>query len=136
MVVHLSFPEPSLTSVNLSTVLDVMEDKKWIYFGHCVNLPHSEINRIQRSSDKEKKQAVVRFLISHHPALSWTLVARALYQMVVFLRDVGIGDSSHRALEYLQQDSSGGTITACTVNMHTSCRISRNCMAKVGARVG
>ena len=124
--------------MNLTTVLDVMEDKKWIYFGRCVNLPHSEINRMssQRYSDKQKKQAVVRFLISDHPALSWTLVARALYQMVVFHRDVGIGDSSHRALEYLQQLSSGGTITACTVNMHTSCQISRNCMAKVGARVG
>ena len=99
----LLFPELSLTSHNLSTVLDSMDDYLWDLFSRCVNIPESEVERIKSkySSDKERKQATIDYLISSHPAPSWRLVASALYQMW--------GDSPHRALAYLQQLFPTGT---------------------------
>ena len=96
------FPELSLTSHNLSTVLDSMDDDLWALFSRCVNIPVSEVERIRSkySSDKECKQAAIDYLICSHPALSWRLVASALYQM---------DDSSHRALAHLQQLFPTGT---------------------------
>ena len=77
------FPELSLTSHNLSTVLDSMSDDLWDWFSRFVNIPISERQKIksQYSSDKERKQAAIDYLISSHPVPSWRLVARALYQM-------------------------------------------------------
>ena len=99
------FPELSLTSHNLSTVLDSMDDGLWELFSRCVNIPGSEVERIRSkySSDKERKQATIDYLISSHPALSWRLVASALYQMWY------TGDSPHRALAHLQQLFPTGT---------------------------
>ena len=95
------FPDSSLSSENLSTVLDSMEDHLWDLFSNFVNIPASEQEKIQYqySSGRQRKQAVIPHLISTHPSLSWRLVAHALYQM-------GAGydaDSSHRALDHLQQ---------------------------------
>ena len=103
------FPEPSLTPENLSTVLDNMEDGLWEVFSQYVNIPHSERMRIEGlySSDRERRQAFIDSLISTHPAPSWRLVAHALYQMGIY---VG-GDSSHRALDHLQQLFPTGTYT-------------------------
>ena len=103
------FPELSLTSHNLSTVLDSRSDGRWDWFSRCVNIPESEVKRIgsKYSSYKECKQAAIDYLISSHPALSWRLVAHALYQMVI-----GLGmwsDSLHRALGRLQQLFPTGT---------------------------
>ena len=94
------FPELSLTSHNLSTVLDSMDDGRWDLFSRYVNIPR-EVERIgsKYSSDKERKQAAIDYLISSHPALSWRLVASALYQMGMWY---GVGDSPHRALAHLQ----------------------------------
>ena len=91
------FPDPSLTPENLSTVLDSMEDGLWSLFSQCVNIPPSEIGKImdQYPSDSQSKQAVIPHLISTHPSLSWRIVANALYRMWE--------DSSHRALDHLQQ---------------------------------
>ena len=93
------FPELSLTSHNLSTVLDSMKDWMWDGFSRYVNIPQSEVERIRSkysmASDKECKQAAIDYLISSHPAPSWRLVANALYQIWE--------DSSHRALGRLQQ---------------------------------
>ena len=96
------FPELSLTSHNLSTVLDSMDDDKWDDFSHHVNIPYSERERIrsQYSSAKEHKQAAIDHFISSHPAPSWRLVARALYRMATFYKG---NDSSHRALADLQR---------------------------------
>ena len=100
-------PELNLTPHNLSTVLDSMDDGLWDYFGQYVNIPPSEQGRIRRqySSDSECKQAVISFLISSHPALSWRLVANALYQMGYMTTDIygGDGASCHRALDHLQK---------------------------------
>ena len=96
------FPDSSLSSENLSTVLDTMEDRLWYYFSQYVNIPDSESEKIkvEYSSDRERKHAIIPHLISTHPSLSWRLVANALYQMVV----AGYGGvSSHRALDHLQQ---------------------------------
>ena len=100
-------PELSLTSHNLSTVLDSMEDWLWDLFSHYVNIPESEVKRIRSkySSDKERKQAAIDYLISSHPALSWRLVANALYQMWFLIG----GDSPHRSLAHLQQLFPTGT---------------------------
>ena len=94
------FPELSLTSHNLSTVLDSMDDDKWDDFSYYVNIPRSERERIwsQYSSDKECKQAAIDYLISSHPAPSWRLVAHALYRIATYGRH-----SSHRALADLQR---------------------------------
>ena len=94
------FPELSLTSHNLSTVLDSMDDGLWDWFSRYVNIPESEVERIKSkySSDKECKQATIDYLISSHPAPSWRLVANALYQM-----------GSHGALACLQQLFPTGT---------------------------
>ena len=77
------FPELSLTSHNLSTVLDSMDDMWWDDFSRRVNIPKSEMKRIRSkySSAKERKQAAIDYLISSHPAPSWRLVANALYLM-------------------------------------------------------
>ena len=101
------FPELSLTSHNLSTVLDSMDDDLWSVFSRRVNIPECEVERIwsKYSSDKERKQAAIDYLISSHPALSWRLVASALYQMVTWYID----DSLHRALAHLQQLFPTGT---------------------------
>ena len=103
------FPELSLTSHNLSTVLDSMNDRLLKYFSEDVNIPESEVERIMSkySSDKECKQAAIDYLISSHPAPSWRLVARVLYQMVTYLSDDD--DSPHRALAHLQQLFPTGT---------------------------
>ena len=101
------FPELSLTSHNLSTVLDSMKDGLWEVFSLRVNIPQSEVERIgsKYSSAKERKQAAIDYLISSHPALSWRLVANALYQMVI----VSFDDSPRRALAHLQQLFPTGT---------------------------
>ena len=103
------FPELSLTPENLSTVLDSMDDGLWEGFSRYVNIPLSERGRIQSqySSNRERKQAAINSLISGHPALSWRLVPHALYQMM--------HDSSHRALDRLQQLFPTGTATPCTI---------------------
>ena len=78
------FSESSLTSKNLSTVLDIMVDSLWNLFGRYVNIPQSELSRIssQYSSDRRKrKHAVIDLFISKHPAPSWTLVAHTLYMI-------------------------------------------------------
>ena len=91
------FPDPSLTPENLSTVLDSMEDGLWSLFSHYVNIPNSEIGKIldQYPSYSQSKQAAIPHIISTHPSLSWRIVANALYWMT--------DDSSHRALDHLQQ---------------------------------
>ena len=101
------FPELSLTSHNLSTVLDRMNDGLWERFSRYVNIPQSEVKRIKSkySSAKECKQAAIDYFISSHPAPSWRLVANALYQMVIWY---GV-DSPHRALGRLQQLFPTGT---------------------------
>ena len=100
------FPELSLTSHNLSTVLDSMADIWWDWFSNFVNIPRAEIERIESkySHNKERKQAAIYYLISSHPAPSWRLVASALYQMGI-LRD----NSPHRSLARLQQLFPTGT---------------------------
>ena len=105
------FPELSLTSHNLSTVLDSMRDDLLDVFSCCVNIPESEVKRIQLkySSDKECKQAAIDYLVSSHPAPSWRLVANALYRMGYKEQH---GDSSHRALGRLQQLFPTGTVVA------------------------
>ena len=92
------FPELSLTSRNLSTVLDSMYNNLWELFSRYVNIPESEVERIKSkySSDKERKLTAIEYLVSSHPAPSWRLVASALYEM-------GTYESPHRALALLQQ---------------------------------
>ena len=77
------FSESSLTSKNLSTLLDIMKDSLWYAFGLRVNIPPSELERIrsQYSSGRECKHAVIDLFISKHPAPSWTLVAHTLYKI-------------------------------------------------------
>ena len=100
------FPESSLTPENLSTVLHIMYDGLRNVFGRFVNISFSEVERIegQYSSERDRKQALIPYLISKHPSLSWTIVARALYQMVARYELTGSqGDSCHGALDVLQQ---------------------------------
>ena len=95
------FPESTLTPENLSTVLDSMHDALWLSFGGYMNIPLSERHKIGRQSVilSELKKAVIPHIVSTHPALSWRLVANALYQMGPWKG----GHSCHRALAYLQQ---------------------------------
>ena len=100
------FPESSLTPENLSTVLHIMNDGLWYWFGRSVNISDSELVRIrgQYSSDRDRKQALIPYLISKHPSLSWTIVARALYQLGARpWSSRSHGDSCHGALDVLQQ---------------------------------
>ena len=98
------FSESSLTSKNLSTVLDIMEDMLWEVFGLFVNIPPSELNRIksQYSSDRKCKHAFIDLFISKHPAPSWTLVAHTLYEIGGRWYD-GDGVSCLKSLDLLQQ---------------------------------
>ena len=101
------FSDPTLTPKNLSTVLSAMDDGLWVLFSEYVNVPRSESEKIRAeySSDRERKQAVIPHLISTHPALSWRLVANALYQMLY-------GNTScHRALNHQQQQFPTGDHT-------------------------
>ena len=102
------FPEASLTPENLSTVLDIMSNGLWRWFGAYANIPESERDRIkaQCTSDRECKQALIHSFISSHPAPSWTLVAWALY-----MTEGEEGDGSClRALDRLQQLFPTGTV--------------------------
>ena len=128
--VFVIFPEPSLTPENLSTVLTIVEDVLWEVFGYCVNIPDSERDRIrsQCSSKRERIQAVIAYLISHHPCLSWTLIASALYRVGAWYG--GGDDSSHRALDRLQQLFPTGTVYMYTAHSSLSAtyrRISVKC---------
>ena len=111
------FPDPTLTPKNLSTVLNEMDDGMCALFSEYVNIPQSESQKIveEYSSDRELKQALIPHLINTHPALSWKLVANALYQMVY-------GNTScHRALDHLQQQfpTSYSTVVArYSMNVH------------------
>ena len=98
------FSESSLTSKNLSTVLDIMKDRLWYFFGLNVNIPQSELSRIssQYSSDRERRHAVIDLFISKHPAPSWTLVAHTLYKMGG-RKYVGDDVSCLKSLDLLQQ---------------------------------
>ena len=104
------FPDPSLTPENLSTVLESMEDRLWGEFSQYVNIPASEVMKIEGlySRNRERRQAVIDSLISTHPAPSWRLVAHALYQMGYYING---GASCHRALDHLQQLFPTGTYT-------------------------
>ena len=107
------FSESSLISKNLSTVLDIMDDILWYVFGLFVNIPRSELDRInsQYSSDRERKHAVIDLFISKHPAPSWTLVAHTLYRMGRwYVGDGGGGVSCLKSLDLLQQLFPTGTI--------------------------
>ena len=106
------FSESSLTSKNLSTVLDIMEDMLWSLFGRYVNIPKSEVVRImsQYSSDRERKQAFIDLFISKHPAPSWTLVAHTLYLMGGRRYDGVDGFSCLKSLDLLQQLFPTGTL--------------------------
>ena len=118
------FSESSLTSKNLSTVLDIMVDSLWYLFGLNVNIPKSELERIrsQYSSNRERKQAVIDLFISKHPAPSWTLVAHTLYKMGG-RRYVGDDVSCLKSLDLLQQLFPTGTIyyTHCISTYFTLC---------------
>ena len=105
------FSESSLISKNLSTVLDIMKDSLWYWFGVYVNIPESELERIesQYSSDRERKHAVIDLFISKHPAPSWTLVAHTLYMMGGRLYGDG-AVSCLKSLDLLQQLFPTGTI--------------------------
>ena len=101
----LSLPESTLTPENLSIVLDSVQDDLWWELSRYVNIPEDEQNMITRkhSSEGERKQAIIPLLIATHPALSWKLVANALYQMVIY------SDSCHKALDHLQEIFPTGT---------------------------
>ena len=106
--VSLVFPDPSLSPDNLSTVLDSMDDDLWDDFGQDVNIPYSEIQKIDQQSSgdvRKAKQQLISVIISTLPWLSWRIIANALYQMVTWYVVVGgVGvDSCHRALDRLQQ---------------------------------
>ena len=98
----LSLSDPSFTPENLSTVLDLMSDDLWRRFGDYVNIPESELDRIEEqcTSDRECKQVLIDFFLSSHPAPSWTLVAWALYVTERYGNEDG---SCLRALDLLQQ---------------------------------
>jgi hypothetical protein len=100
--------EPTLTPKNLSTVLDIMEDDRWEKFSEYVNIPESEKDRIKSScsSDRDCKQELIHSFVSSHPAPSWLMVARALYETGVWTDN----DSCLRALEQLQQLFPTGTV--------------------------
>ena len=86
---------------------------KWRGFGCFANIPDSELEKIDReySSEKKKKQAVIHYLTSTHPAPSWTLVAHALYWTAWDLDD----ESFLRALDRLQQlFPIGNALHVCT----------------------
>ena len=113
------FSESSLISKNLSTVLDIMKDYLWYWFGRYVNIPKSELERIrsQYSSNRERKQAVIDLFISKHPAPSWTLVAHTLYKIGgAWYVDADV--SCLKSLDLLQQLFPTGTIY--TLYIHTS----------------
>ena len=69
-----------------------MKDDLWEEFWYYLNIPDSKWEKIksENSSWKERKQAAIDDLITSHPAPSWRLVARALYQRGY--------DSCHEAL--------------------------------------
>ena len=113
-----SLPDPSLTPVNLSIVLDIMTDGLWTVFGAYVNTPESERNKIKKqcTSARECKHVLIHSFLSSHPAPSWTLVAWALY-----MTESGNGNGSClRALDLLQQLFPTGTVCSCGLLMFLS----------------
>ena len=102
-------PEPSLIE-NLSTALESMSDNLLDDFCDYVNIPEmSEIRREDYGSYYGHKLTILIYLESVHPALSWRLVANALYKMGMN-ESCDVADSCHRALEHLQQPFPTGNV--------------------------
>ena len=118
------FPEPSLTPENLSTVLDITSDRLWRTFGGLINIPDSELDRIQGqcTSDRECKQALMHTFLSSHPAPSWTLVAWALYMTEWWGENSG-GDKESSCLRalYHQQELFPTGIYHSVINPQRAC---------------
>ena len=94
--VSLILTDISLTLSNLTSALDSFPDTLWMYFGACMDVPLSILDKIksQLSSDKERKAELLRVISTEHPHLTWEHVSDALYLL-------GDGEC-HHVLERVQ----------------------------------
>ena len=97
-----------------------MDDSLWRDFTAYTYIPDSERMKIDRqysiNGPKEFKRAVISYFIMTHPAPSWRLVADALYKMGPYRG----GESSHRALDRLQQVFPTGILIILWTNKATT----------------
>ena len=78
----LSHSDPSLTSHNVHQVMEVVRQARWGDVGRRLLLPSSILDKIddECSSDAEKMSAVVNYVITIIPGITWEVIAAALYK--------------------------------------------------------
>ena len=72
-------PDPNLTAVNVSSVLETLRD--WERISGLLNLPVSRREIIERnvSTETERKKTAVDWWLRYSPNASWTWLAGRLY---------------------------------------------------------
>ena len=78
----LSHSDPSLTPHNVHQVMEVVRQNRWRDVGLRLSVPPSILNKIDAecSRDDEKMSAVVNYVITIIPGITWEGIAAALYK--------------------------------------------------------
>ena len=78
----ISHSDPSLTSHNVHQVMEVVRQERWRYVGILLSVPDSILGKIDAecSSDDEKMSAVINYVVSIIPDITWEKIATALYK--------------------------------------------------------
>ena len=78
----LSHSDPSLTPHNVHQVMEVVRQEKWGRVGEILSVPKPILDKIdvECSSDDEKMSAVVNYVVTIIPDITWEDIAAALYE--------------------------------------------------------
>ena len=77
----MSHSDPSLTSQNVYQVMEVVRPERWGVVGRGLGVPGSILDKINAecSSDEEKMSAVINYVVTINPDITWEEIAAALY---------------------------------------------------------
>ena len=78
----LSHSDPSLTPHKVHQVMEVVRQEEWREVGKSLIVPDPILNKIDAecSSDDEKMSAVVSYVVTIIPGITWEDIAAALYE--------------------------------------------------------
>ena len=78
----ISHSDPSLTSHNVYQVMEVVRQERWKEVGRGLVVPHSVEDKIDAecSSDDEKMSAMIKYVVTIIPDITWEKIAAVLYE--------------------------------------------------------
>ena len=78
----ISHSDPSLISHNVRQVMEVVKQERWRVVGEELSVPDSILDKInaKSSSDDEKMSAVINYVVTIIPEITWERIAAALYE--------------------------------------------------------